>query len=394
MQNTPPTPEDDEISASAQDTTSDASRSSSPFSATRSARIRRSGGPRISGAIPGRAPLPGSEPPPPPAAPEASAASIRGLRFNRPSGPRTYAHLMAGLCYLAPPIVPAIILLRPTSHPFARFHAIQTLALFIVATTLSFLLSLFTPTNLILGILYILLVLAVVALLLLWIAAAIAAFEGFAVGLPVLDRLLPRTDGLEEDLTMRSANPRSTLEVAIAAGASVALLILTVWLPLGGWFGKLSSQNLAALGLHTGLPAWMIVSSLLFSFIFAALGLTTVAVLVLGLRKGKFLPSLASSAAVVGSALTAAGAGLLIADTLQRSLYSKLEQQFQTMVTNTPLPRGALDTNVFLQTISKGRAALGVIDPTQHSLLIPGAVLLLLGVGILLFLLSQLYYSK
>ncbi|HLW02786.1 MAG TPA: hypothetical protein VKT82_29290 [Ktedonobacterales bacterium] len=393
MQNTPPTPEDDEISASdQQNTTSDASRSSSPFSASRATRIRRNGGPRISGAIPGRAPLPGSEPPTP--EPAASAATFSSPRVNRPSGPRTYAHLLAGVSYLVPPIAPAVILFRPTSHPFARFHALQSLALFIIATTLSLLLSLFTPTNIILDIFYIILVLAVAALLLLWIAAAIAAFEGFAVGLPVLDRLLPRADGLEEDPNMRSVNPRATLEVAIAAGASVVLLILTVWLPLGGWFGKLSSQNLAALGLNTGLPAWMVVSSLLFSFIFAALGLTTLAVLVLGLRKGKFLPSLASGAAVAGSALTAAGTGLLIADTLQRSLYSKLEQQYQSMVNNTPLPRNTPDTNVFVQTISKGRAALSAIDPTQHSLLIPGAVLLLLGVGVLLFLLSQLYYKK
>jgi uncharacterized membrane protein len=293
-----------------------------------------------------------------------------------------------------PPIVPAVILLRPGSHPFARFHAFQAVALFVAAAALGFLLNLFTPTNILLDIFYIVLVLAIVALLLLWVAAAIAAFEGYAVGLPVLDRLLPRTDGLEEDLSMRSANPRATLEVAIAAGASVVLLILTVWLPLGGWFGKLSSQNLAALGLNTGLPIWMVVSSLLFSLIFAAFGLTALAVLVLGLRKGKFLPSLPSGAAVAGAALTAAGTGLLIADTLQRSLYSKLEQQYQSMVNTLPLPRNPLDTNVFVQTISKGRAALSAIDPTPHSLLIPGAVLLLIGVGILLFLLSQLYYRK
>ncbi len=395
MQNTPPTPEDDETGASDQDSASDTARASSPFQATRAARIRRNGGPRISGAIPGRAPLPGSAPSAPPAAtPDASAAAPRTPRPNRPGGPRTHAHLLAGLCYLAPPVAPAIILFRPTSHQFARFHAIQALALFVIATTLGFLLSLFTPTNLLLSILYTLLTLAVALLLLLWMAAAIAAFEGFAVGLPVLDRLLPRANNLEEDLNMRSANQRSSLEVTLAAGASVVLLVLTVWLPLAGWFGKLSSTNLAALGLKSGLPAWMVVSSLLFSLIFAALGLTTLAVLLLGLRKGKFLPlpSLASSAAVAGAALTAAGTGLLVADTLQRSLYSKLEQQFQSMVNSTPLPTGTLDTNVFVQTIARGRAALSAIDPTQHSLLIPGALLLLLGIGILLFLLSQLYY--
>jgi hypothetical protein len=229
-----------------------------------------------------------------------------------------------------------------------------------------------------------------IALLLLWMAAAIAAFEGFAVRLPLLDRLIPRTEDLEEDQNMRGANPRSTLEVGIAAGASVVLLGITIWLPLAGWFRTLSSSNLSPLGLNSGLPAWMVVSSLLASLLFAAIGLTAVAVLVLGLRKGKFLPSLASGAAVVGAALTATGTGLLIADTLQRSLYSKLEQQFQSLVNTTP----EQNQNAFAQAIISGHHALNAIAHAQSSLLIPGAVLLLLGIGVLLFLLSQLYYKK
>jgi uncharacterized membrane protein len=313
---------------------------------------------------------------------------------SRPTGPRTYAHLLAGLCYLIPPVAPAVVLFSPTPHRFARFHALQALALFIVAVTLSFLFSLFTPTNLALGILYTVLVIAVIALALLWMAAAIAAFEGFAVALPLLDRLVPRADDLEEDQNTRAANPRARLELAIAAGASVVLLVLTVTLPLAGWFGKLSSKNLAPLGLLNGLPAWMLVSSLLFSLIFAALGLIVLAVFVLGLRKGKFLPSLASGAAVVGAALTAAGTGLLIADTLQRSLYSKLEQQFQSMISSAPLPTTRIGYDSLAETIVSGRSALNTIAQAQHSLLVPGAVLLLLGVGILLFLLSQLYYKK
>lgn len=301
---------------------------------------------------------------------------------------------MAGLCYLAPPVVPAVILFSPPAHRFARFHAMQAIALFVVGVTLAFLLNLFTPTNIILGILYILLVLAIAVLILLWMAAAIGSFEGFAVPLPVLDRLIPRTDDLEEDPNMRGSNPRATLEAGIAAGASAVLLILTVWLPLANGFSKLNSPNLVALGLTNGLPAWMIVSSLLFSLIFAAIGLTTLAVLLLGLRKGKFLPSLASGAAVVGSALTATGTGLLIADTLQRSLYSKLQQHFQDMVSSLPLPKSGPDTTVFLGTIRRGSDALTIIDPTTHSLLLPGAILLLLGIGVMLFLLSQLYYKK
>jgi uncharacterized membrane protein len=392
MQQQPPTPDDDETSAASQETGANSSPPPSPFAATRASRIRRTGGSRISGAIPGRTPLPDSEatlPANPANANPTPASNPRAI----PSGPRTYAHIMAGICYLVPPIAPAIILFSPAPHRFARFHALQALALFIIGVTLSFLLSLFTPTNLLLGSVYILLVIAVAALLLLWMAAAIAAFEGFAVALPLLDRLIPRTDHLEEDLTMRRPNPRSTLEVGIAAGLSALLLIATVWWPLGGAFGKLSSKNLAALGLNTGLPAWMVVSSLLFSLLFAAIGLTTLAVLVQGLRKSKFLPDLASYAAVAASLLTAAGTGLLIADTLQRSLYSKLEQQFQSMVNSTPLSKTGPDTD-FVEMVRSGRAALSAIDPTQHSLLIPGVVLLLLGIGILLFLLSQLYYKK
>jgi uncharacterized membrane protein len=389
MQNQPPTPEDDEASAAEQETDS-TPRPSSPFSETRAARIRRSGGPRISGAIPGRAPLPGSEPPAPPPSPSRPVAAP----VRRPSGPRTYAHIMAGLCYLAPPVAPAVILFSPPAHRFARFHALQALALFVVGVTLSFLLSLFTPTNIILGILYFLLVVAIIALLLLWMAAAIGSFEGFAVPLPLLDHVIPRVDDLEEDPNMRGTNPRSALELGIAAGGSALLLILTIWLPLGGAFSRLSSKNLAAIGLNSGLPLWMIVSSLLFSLIFAAIGLTALAVLILGLRKGKFLPSLASGAAVVGSALVATGTGMLIAETLQRSLYGKLVQQFQDMVSAKPLPSTGPDGDIFLQAIRSGREAIQAMDPAQHSLLIPGVALLVLGLAVMLFLLSQLYYKK
>ncbi len=389
MQKQPPTPDDDEAAASDADTVSDPARPSSPFSATRASRVRRSGAQRISGAIPGRAPLPGSEPTTPVAPPNIGAPSSRSARTRLPSGERTYAHLMAGLCYLAPPVVPAAILFSPTPHRFARFHAFQALALFVAGVTLGFLLSLFTPTTIVLAIIYVVLVIAMVALLLLWMAAAIAAFEGFAVRLPLLDRLIPRTEDLEEDLNMRGSNPRSTLEVGIAAGASVVLLGVTIWLPLSGWFSSLSTKNLAPLGLNNGLPVWMVVSSLLVSLIFAAIGLTAVSVLVLGLRKGKFLPSLSSGAAVVGAALTATGTGLLIADTLQRSLYSKLEQQFQNLVSTTSVH----DSN-FSRTIINGRNALTTIAQAQHSLLLFGAVLLVLGLGVLLFLLSQLYYRK
>jgi uncharacterized membrane protein len=301
--------------------------------------------------------------------------------------------VLAGLCYLVPPIAPAIILFSPTPHRFARFHAIQALALFIVGATLSFLLSLFTPTNLVLGILYVLLVIAVVVLILLWMAAAIASFEGLGVVLPLLDRLIPRTADLEEDVSRRSIGPRANLEFAIAFGASVILLALTVVLPLIGWFNKLSAKNLTPLGLSKGLPVWMVVSSLLFSLIFAAIGLTVLAVLLMGLRKGLFLPELASGAAVFGAALTAAGTGLLIADTLQNSLYSKLSQQFQNTVSSAALPGPKAKTDAFAQTIIAGRNALDTIAP-GHALLLPGAVMFLLGLGILLFLLSQLYYKK
>lgn len=393
MQIEPPTPDDEETSAPDQTTTDDAARPSSPFSATRASRIRR-GSSRISGAIPGRPPLPGSDQTPPGDAQDASATT-QAAQPRRPSGPRTYAHLMAGACYLVPPFVPAAILFSPKPHPFARFHALQALALFIAEVTLGFILTLFIPTNVLLGIVYVLLVIAVVALVLLWMAAAIAAFEGLAVALPLLDRLIPRTDHLQEDLSMQGINPRATLEFAIAAGASIVILLLTIWLPLAGWFGKLSPRALAPLGLSNGLPVWMVVSSLLFSLIFAAVGLTALAVLAQGLRKGKFLPPpLASGAAVVAAALVAAGTGLLIADTLQRAIYSRLEQQFQSMVAGLALPAPKADTAQFAQTVIDGRNALTTIAQAEHALLIPGAVLLALGLGIAAFLLSQLYYKK
>jgi uncharacterized membrane protein len=391
MQKEPPTPDDADTTASDQGTSSDASGAPTLFSATRASRIRRPGSQKISGAIPGRTPLPGSDPTTPVTPPEATAPAARS-RPVRPAGPRTYAHLLAGLCYLVPPFAPAAILFSPKPHPFARFHAIQALALFVVAATLGILFSLFTPTNLVLGIIYTLLVIAAVVLALLWIAAAIAAFEGVAVALPVLDRLIPHTTDLEEDLNAqaRAIGSRANLEVAIAAGASIVILALTVALPLIGWFGKLSASALAPLGLPKGLPAWMVVSSLLFSLIFACIGLIALAVLVVGLRKGKFLPSLASGVAVFGAALAAAGTGLLIADTTQRSLYSRLEQQFQNMISSAP----TADTNAYTSTVINGHNALTNIAGQEHALLVPGAVLLLLGLGILFFLLSQLYYKQ
>src|SRR5262245_25979762 len=89
MQRQPPTPDDDETEQGADDET----RTSSPFSSTRANRIRRSGSPRISGAIPGRDPLPGSTPATPPSS---ASAAAQAAPIRRPSGPRTYAHLMAG----------------------------------------------------------------------------------------------------------------------------------------------------------------------------------------------------------------------------------------------------------------------------------------------------------
>lgn len=390
MQKEPPTPDDETTAAPDQGTSSDASGAPTLFSATRASRIRRPGSQRISGAIPGRAPLPGSDATTPVSPQDATAPAARS-RPVRPAGPRTYAHLLAGLCYLVPPFAPAAILFSPKPHPFARFHAIQALALFIVAATLGMLLGLFTPTNLALGILYTLLVIAAVALALLWIAAAIAAFEGVAVALPLLDRLILRTSDLEEDLSAqaRAIGPRANLEVVIAAGASILILVLTVAIPLIGWFGKVS-PNAPALGLNKGLPAWMVVSSLLFSMIFAAIGLIALAVLVLGLRKGKFLPSLASGAAVVGAALAAAGTGLLIVATLERALYGRLEQQFQSLVSSG----ATANTNALTHTVISGRAALSAIAQAEQSLLVPGAVLLVLGLGVLFFLLSQLYYKQ
>ncbi len=392
MQQEPPMPDDDETIAADQDTSADASGSASLFSATRASRIRRSS--RISGAIPGRTPLPASVPPP--ASQPEEDTPVSRSRPVRPAAPRTYAHLLAGLCYLVPPVVPAIILFSPAPHRFARFHALQALALFMAAMTLGFLLSICTPTNLMLGIFYVALVITCVGLALLWTAAAIAAFEGLAVALPVLDRIIPRTTDLEEDLNARARaiGQRSLLEAAIAVVASIVLLALTIALPLAGWFGALSPKNLTPLGLTNGLPAWMVVSSLLVSLIFAVIGLIALAVLAQGLRQGKFLPSLASGAAVVGAALTAAGTGLLIAYTTERSLYSKLEQQFQSVVASAPLPQPRASSDAFTQTIMNGRSALDTIAQAQHALLAPGVALLLLGLGILLFLLSQLYYKK
>ncbi len=393
-------PDDDDATLPAQDP-ADSAAPPSLFSQTRASRIRRATS-RQPGAAPGATPgasnAPGSASAPttrvsPPNLNPTLPIGQTTLR-RQPTGPHTYAHLLGGLCYLGTPIIPVIILFRPASHGFARFHALQALALFVAAATLALCLSLFTPTNIVLGILFTLLVIAVVVLALLWMAAAIAAFEGFAVGLPLLDRLVTRSRDLEEDQNTRAVGQRARLELAIAAGVSVTLLILTFALPVVGWFGALGPKNLKPLGLPNGLPVWMLVSSLLESLIVAAIGLIVLAVFLVGLRKGKFFPAIASGVAVVGTALTSAGTGLLIADTLQRALYSQLTQQFGSLVNGLTLPRPKASTAAFAQMVIDGRGALTTIAQAQHALLLPGAILLLLGLAILLFLLSQIYYKK
>jgi uncharacterized membrane protein len=363
--------------------------SSTLFSSTRASRIRR---PTVSG-------RPGSG---------ASAATSAGASTTptgtptgsstataNPSGrligPRTYAHLTAGLCYLGTPIVPAIVLFTPSPHRFSRFHALQALALFIIGTILAFCLSLLRPTSVPLGILYTLLVLAAIVLALLWMAAAIAAFEGVAVALPLLDRPLPRTPDLEEHQSGRIPRQQAGMELIIAAGVSALLLILTFTIPTVGWFKGLSKSTLASLGLSGGLPLWMIVSALLSSIIFAGIGLIVLAVFLIGLRKGKFFPLPTSGAAIVGAALTAAGTGLLLADTLQRSLYSLLTQQFDTLVNSSDPAISSKNAQSILQ---GGLTSLHSITAGQPLSLLLGVLLLVLGVLVMLFLLSQLYYKR
>jgi len=383
-------PDDDDATLPAQDP-ADSAAPPSLFSQTRASRIRRATT-RQPGTPPASASAPTTRVSAPPLNPTLPIGQTTLRR--QPMGPHTYAHLLGGLCYLGAPIIPAIVLFRPASHGFARFHALQALALFVVAATLGLCLSLFTPTNVVLGILFTLLVIAVVVLALLWMAAAIAAFEGVAIGLPLLDRLITRSHDLEEDQNTRSVGQRARLELAIAAGVSVVLLILTFALPVVGWFGALSAKNLTPLGLPKGLPAWMLVSALLESLIVAAISLIVLAVFLVGLRKGKFFPSVASGVAIVGTALMAAGAGLLIADTLQRAVFSQLTQQFDSMVNSAALPKPKASTAEFAKMVIDGRNALTTIANAQHALLLPGAILVLLGIAILLFLLSQIYYKK
>jgi uncharacterized membrane protein len=383
MQKGPLSQDDDNTIAPEQVTAPDAPRPSL-FSATRASRIRRSSSATRPGAALGAAPTPGSTP----TAPADTAAAPRH------TGPRTYAHLAAGLCYLGTPIIPAAVLFSPKPHRFARFHAIQALALFIVAATLGFCLSLLTPTNLALGILFTLLTIALVALALLWMALAIAAFEGFALLLPLFGRLLSPVPNLEEDLDQRTASQRARWELTIAAGVSVVLLVLAFTLPVVGWFKDLSAKNLAPLGFQNGLPAWILVLALLSSLIFAGIGLVVLAAFLVGLRKGKFFPPGAGIAAIVGAAFTAAGTGFLVADTLQSALYSLLTQQFDRTINSVPLPGAHTTTNSLAQIVADGLKSLSALAGSQSHVLLPGAVLLLLGMGVLLFLLSQLYYKR
>jgi uncharacterized membrane protein len=295
------------------------------------------------------------------------------------------------LCYLGTPIVPAIILFSPSPHRFSRFHALQALALFTIGTILAFCLSLLRPTNVPLGILYTLIVLAAITLALLWMAAAIAAFEGVAVALPFLDRPLPRTPDLEEHSGGRIPKQQASMELLIATGVSALLLILTFTIPTVGWFKGLSKSTLTSLGLPNGLPLWMIVSALLSSVVFAGVGLIALAIFLIGLRKGKFFPLPTSGAAIVGAALTAAGTGLLLADMLQRSLYGLLTQQFDNMINNSSPSINSKDAQSLLQ---NGLTSLHSITAGQPLSLLLGALLLVLGILVLLFLLSQLYYKR
>jgi hypothetical protein len=169
------------------------------------------------------------------------------------------------------------------------------------------------------------------------------------------------------------------------------LLILTFTIPTVGWFKGLSKSTLTSLGLPNGLPLWMIVSALLSSVVFAGVGLIALAIFLIGLRKGKFFPLPTSGAAIVGAALTAAGTGLLLADMLQRSLYGLLTQQFDNMINNSSPSINSKDAQSLLQ---NGLTSLHSITAGQPLSLLLGALLLVLGILVLLFLLSQLYYKR
>jgi uncharacterized membrane protein len=387
-------PSDDEATEPAQDATTQAPRSSF-LSDTRASRIRtnlsqrrksasgldKSTAASAASAAQGQS-TPGGAPP------ANSGASAQARRLFTP---HTYTHILAGFCYLGMPVVPVAVLFGSTQR-FARFHALQALSFFVPLAVLAYGLSLLTPTSIILGILYGLIALAIVALALLWMTVAIAAFEGYALTVPLLERLIPKPADLREDVTARSSGKRALLELGIGAGVSLLLLILTLIIPLNHWFGALSVNNLSPLGLSKGLPLWMIVSALLRGLIFAAIGLVLLAVCMLGLRRGKFFPSWA---AIVSAALTAAGTGLLIADAIQSALSDTLTRQFDTMVNSSPLPRtAAVGAKTLLPQVTNGLNSLNTINNAQSHLLLPGTLLLVLGMLGLVYLLSQLYYKS
>ena len=389
MDNDPTAPSDDEATEPAQDATTEAPRSSF-LSDTRASRIRSNISQRRKSSASGldqsaSAGTAQGQPNPGAATPGASAQPRR--RFT----PHTYTHIIAGFCYLGMPVVPIAVLFSPAQR-FARFHALQALSFFVPLAVLAYALSLLTPTNIVLGILYGLIALAIVALALLWMTVAIAAFEGYALTVPLLERLIPKTTDLREDATARSSGQRALLELAIGGVVSLLLLILTIIIPLNHWFATLSVHNLAPLGLPKGLPLWMIVSALLRGLIFAAMGLVLLAACMLGLRRGKFFPSWA---AIVSAALIAAGTGLLIADTMQSALSDALTGQFDRMVNSSPLPRSAVDgAKTLLPQMMNGLSSLNTITHAQSHLLLPGALLLVVGALGLVYLLSQLYYKS
>jgi uncharacterized membrane protein len=405
--------EEDEPLEPEQDATADLPRPSSPFSSTRADRIRnrqnqgRSGTirrPSPSGGTPaGRSgsgsilpdddedddetfPLSGTraKPAPPP----------KPARPPRPTGPRTYAHIIAGCCYLGMPFVPVAVLFSP-AHRFARFHALQALALFVPLATLGYGLVLLSPTAIVPGILYGLIAVAIVVLALLTITVAISAFEGHVLRVPILERLLEKTDNLQENLTARSSSMRALLELAIGVGLSLLALVLCLLLPLSGWFKALTPQHLEALGLSNGqLPIGMIISAMLSGLIFASIGAVVLAAFLLGLRRGKFYPSWA---AIAGAVATAIGAGFLIADAIQSSLASQLTQQFDGTVNSFQIPPktppGTLPSALQKGVVS-GLQSLHALAQAQSHWALLGTLLLLVGIGVLLFLLSQLFYKK
>ncbi len=134
----------------------------------------------------------------------------------------------------------------------------------------------------------------------------------------------------------------------------------------------------------------MVVSALLCGLIFAAIGLALLAVVMLGLRRGKFFPSWA---AIVSAALIAAGTGLLIADTMQSALSDALTRQFDSTVNSSPLPRNVVDgAKTLLPQMMNGLSSLNTITHAQSHLLLPGMLLVVVGTLGLVYLLSQLYY--